>query len=197
MSCRSSSPAIASRAHARPRKGQRARAVESRNSHGAAVGSHDRAGLVFIEGRGEHRSFSRCTTVHELRPQHDYPRGMLQTECSRDTGGSNFSDAVANHGSWPHTPGFPKFCKRQLHRKNRRLSDLGPMHLGSGFLTIQLLQQGILPRTHGGIARLDRPPKNRLMLDEFASHAPPLRSLAAHDEGDARRLGRAVARKCF
>src|SRR5258705_194579 len=38
------------------------------------------------------------------------------------------------------------------------------------------------------VARLDHPPENRFALHEFASHAPPLRTLAAHDEGDAGRV---------
>ena len=88
-----------------------------------------------------------------------------------------------------HAPGFPEFCEAHLHGKNRGLRDLGALHLRGVFRARKFLsQREFRERQHRLFTGLDGGPEDRLVAHEFATHPPPLRALAAHDEGHARRL---------
>src|SRR5271166_510028 len=96
---------------------------------------------------------------------------------------------MANDRSRLNAPGFPQFRERDLYRKNGWLRKFRSMHLGRFFRAAQLFHQRKRPpRAHHCIATFDGFPEYGLVLKQVASHAPPLRTLPAHDESDARQM---------
>ena len=123
----------------------------------------------------------------------DDPRRFFQGKNPRDAGRRNFADAVADDRGWFHAPRFPERGERHLHCKNRGLTNLRPLHLASLLRCGRVLREA-RNRVHGRkrrVASLHRLAKDRLVLHQFAAHAPPLRALTAHDEADARRCSAA------
>ena len=63
------------------------------------------------------------------------------------------------------------------------------VHLGHFFRAAEFFEKRKTgPGTKRSVTALDRFAKYRLILHQVASHSPPLRTLAAHDEADARCL---------
>ena len=80
--------------------------------------------------------------------------------------------------------------------KDRRLRDLGALHL-RGLLGAPS-SSSREKCAHGFMAAAQRSMRlaeDRLVAHQLAAHAPPLRALPAHHEGDARRVLRGAARK--
>ena len=85
-------------------------------------------------------------------------------------------------------PRLPQLRQRDLHGENRRLRDLGALHLRGLLGASEFLEQGkARPRFHRGGAAFDGRAEDRLVAHQLAAHAIPLRALSAHHEGDARR----------
>src|SRR6202035_5192405 len=100
-----------------------------------------------------------------------------------------FANTVANDGCRLHAPRFPKLRERHLHGEDGWLRDLRPLYLRVDFRAREFLhQRKPRPRTHCLVTSLNHPTEHWFMPHEFASHAPPLRALAAHDEAYTRRL---------
>src|SRR5207237_9058811 len=106
-----------------------------------------------------------------------------------DAGRSDFADTVTDNCGWSHAPGFPERSECDLHGKNCWLPDHCVLETrGLVGATEFFKQREFCPRPQRGVASLHRLAKDRLVLHQFATHAPPLWALAAHDEADARRL---------
>ena len=120
--------------NARAREGERTRAVEGGDRDGAVV-ARDQSAALHPRGRpnGEHGSFAARARFHETRPQHDDPRGFFQRKHAGDASRGDLSHAVTDDGRGLDAPGFPQLRERHLHRKDRRLRNLRPVHL-RGFL---------------------------------------------------------------
>ena len=73
----------------------------------------------------------------------------------------DFAHAMADNGRRLNAPGFPKRRERHLHRKNGRLPDLRPVHLG-GFLGAAEFfeQREVRPRTQRSVALVQSPRRN-------------------------------------
>ena len=112
--------------------------------------------FLFAQTDREHRAFAARATFHEARPQRDDARRFFHAENARDAGRRNFADTVADDRRWLDAPGFPKLGERHLHRENRGLRDLRPLHLGGFLGAAEFFEQGkSRPRTHRGVAALD------------------------------------------
>ena len=180
--------------NARAGEGQRTRAVEGGDRDGAVVARDQRARFIFAETHGEHGAFAARAAVHEARPQHDDPRAFFQAEHAGDASRGDLADAVPDDRRGLDAPRFPQLRQRDLHGENRRLRDLGAVHLRGLLGASEFLEQRkARPRFHRGGAAFEGRAEDRLVAHQLAAHAPPLRALSAHHEGDARRLLRGAA----
>ena len=171
-----------------PGEGQRTRAIDGGDRDGAVVAGDQRTRFLFAQTQGEHGAFAARAAVHEPRPEHDDPRGFFQTQHAGDASRGNFSDAVPDDRRGFDAPRLPQLRQRDLHGKNRRLRDLGALHLRSFLGASEFLEQRkARPRFHRGGAAFDGRAENRLVAHQLAAHAIPLRALSAHHESDARR----------
>src|SRR6188472_2091439 len=94
---------------------------------------------------------------------------------------------MTHNGRRLNAPGFPKSRERHLHRENGRLSNLRPVHLGHFLGAAEFFEQReARPGRERSVTLFNRLTKHRLMLHQIATHSPPLRTLAAHDETNAR-----------
>src|SRR5438552_1809866 len=89
----------------------------------------------------EHRSFSASTRLHEARSQRDNPGRFFDRKDAGNACSCDFPHAMADDARRLNTPGFPERCERHLHRKNRRLSNLRPMHLGHFFGAAEFFEE--------------------------------------------------------
>ena len=167
----------------------RTRPVESGNRYRAIVPRNESQGFFFRQSNGEHRSFAASARFHETRSQRDNPGRFFEGKNAGDACSRDLTHAMTDNGRRLNAPGFPKRRERHLHRKNGRLSNLRPVHLGRFFGAAEFFEQReARPRTERSVTLFHRLAKHRLMLHQIATHSPPLRTLPAHDEADARRL---------
>ena len=97
----------------------------------------------------------RAQLVHEPRAQHDDPRAFFQAEHAGDARRGDLADAVADDRRGLDAPRFPQLRQRDLHRENRRLRDLGAVHLRGLLRAAEFLEQREA-RVHGRIAASQR-----------------------------------------
>jgi hypothetical protein len=63
--------------NARAGEGQRTRAIDGGDRDGAVVARDQRTRFIFAQTQGEHGAFAARAAIHEARPEHDDPRGLL------------------------------------------------------------------------------------------------------------------------
>ncbi len=121
------------------------------------------------------------------------PHRLLERVNPGHERGCHLADAVSDDRRGPHAMRLPEPRERELERKVRRLRDLGARHarlrLGREH---RLLQRPAGERLKDRVDLVERGGDDRLVLDEFAPHRPPLRAHAGIDE-DERQAARGNA----
>ena len=172
-------------------KGERTRTVERRDADFRIVAGDEFFRLRLGKTDGEHAAFAVGAILHRLRAHHDDLRGFLQREDTREASRGDFAHAVTDDARGFDAPRFPKFSQRDLHGKDGGLREFGLSEARLVLVAGQFLEEReARVRCHGRGAAFHRFAEHRLGAYEFASHAPPLRTLSAHDETDARGMFR-------
>ena len=173
---------------ARTGQGKRTGAVERGDRNRAIMFVDQRLCFVFAEADREHLSFAPGATLHELGAERGNARALFQGKQTCHTGCGNFTHAMAGDRRRLHAPRFPQFRQSDLHRENGRLRHFGTVQLRILLGTAEFFEQRkIRDAAHRRVALFDHPAKDRFAVHQLAAHAPPLRPLSTHHEGDTRR----------
>ena len=173
----------------RPEPGDREgfRSVERCDARLRVVPRDEVACRLLVESHGEHGPREACAPGHHLRADHDDARGLFEGEDAGHAGRREFAHAVSGDGRGCDAAGFPQFAQGELHGENRRLPDFRLGQTRRLFVLGQFLQQReVRIRLHRLGACFHRLAEDFLGRHQFAPHAPPLRTLTAHHESDAR-----------
>ena len=165
----------------RPSEGQRTWPIDRRNRHRSVMAGDQTSRVLFPQPYRQHRARTTRTSIHKSCPKHDDSRPLFNTKNTRHTRRRDLPNAVPHHRHRINSPRLPQSRQRNLHRKNRWLGNLCPVHLRRLFRSPQLLEQRkTRPRLHRLRTPLHRLPKNWLNPHQFPPHSPPLWPLTAH-----------------
>ena len=172
----------------------RPRAIDRPYGNTSTARGDDRLHLRHGKRNGKHGTRS-AANGHGFCALADYACCFFEVQRTRHVSSSCFTHAVSNNRGGRDAPFGPKSSQRDLNGKNGRLGYGCVVQLAPCFVSRQLVDQGPSDVAFDKEMNLFQlRPEDRLVLHEFASHLPPLRSLPAkHKDRPSRVLFQGAA----
>ena len=181
------------------------RGVTRESDHAGAV-DHRNLDLVFLPGDGlaglglgkADRDHAALASGHvlETRAMVDHLHRVFERIGPSHVGGGDLSDGVTDHFRGTDAPRFPKLRQSDLEAEDGGLGDVRAIDLRGSLVAGHLFdERPPSERLQVGIDVFEDFAEDRLALDEFLTHRPPLGALAGEDKDERMGLGDRTSRK--